>query len=184
MSKYPTIETERLILRKFKLRDATEMQVVLNNKKIAQTSTSIPHPYTITMAESFINRQEGYFQRGLCMNMAVILKSEDRYIGAIGFNEIFKKHNRALLGYYFDENEWGKGYGSEAVRAMIDYGFNVFKFHKICSDVILPNPASVRILEKMGMKLEGTFQDHVKIFEEYRDVAWYGLINAKSSIKF
>lgn len=181
MFKYPVIETERLILRKFKLRDAQDVQRILNNKKIAVTSTSIPHPYDLAMAESFINKQENYFQRGFCMNMAVILKSENRYIGAIGFNEIFRKHDRAFLGYYFDENEWGKGYGTESVRAMIKYGFNDLALHKICSDVILPNPASIHILDKVGMTLEGTFRDQVKIFDEYKDVSWYGLLKQDSA---
>ena len=176
--KYPIIETERLILRKFKLRDAPDLQRILGNKEIAKTSVSIPHPYENGMAEDWINRQEGYFQRGLCLNFAVILKSEDRYIGAIGFNEIFKQHNRAQLGYYFDQDYWGKGFGTESVRAMIHHGFSELKFHKISSDVILPNSASIHILEKVGMKHEGTFRQHIMKWGEYKDLAWYGILQS------
>ena len=175
MPKHPTIQTERLILRKFKLRDAKDLARIVGTKEIAISSLSFAYPYEEGAAESFINRQEGYFQRGVCFNLAIILKEENKYIGAVGFNEIYKKHNRADLGYYLDKNKWGKGFATEAVKAIIEYGFKIFELNKIEADAIIPNPSSTHVMEKAGMKHEGILRQHIKHWDEYRDMTFYGI---------
>jgi ribosomal-protein-alanine N-acetyltransferase len=89
---------------------------------------------------------------------AVHLKSNDEFIGWCGFKYI-KEADEIDLGYRFKEECWGKGYGFEAVKATLNYGFNVLKLKRIVATSLPENIASWKIMEKCGMKYIGDITD-------------------------
>jgi RimJ/RimL family protein N-acetyltransferase len=99
---------------------------------------------------------------------AVHLKNNDEFIGWCGLKYI-KEANEIDLGYRFKEEYWNKGYGYEAVKATIDYGFNNLKLKRIVATALSQNIASWKIMEKCGMKFIGDITDndkwHVKKYE-------------------
>lgn len=112
--------------------------------------------------------------------MAITLKQSGELLGAIGL-EASQRHKRAALGYWIGVPFWGKGYCTEASRAIIGYGFRNLGYHKITSHHMECNPASGRVMEKSGMKKEGMLCDEVFKDGRFHTIVVYGLINSEDS---
>jgi RimJ/RimL family protein N-acetyltransferase len=98
-----------------------------------------------------------------------------RLIGAVGL-EIYEEDEKGELGYWVSEDFWGRGVATEAARALVGFGFDVLCLHKVVAYHMVRNPASGRVLEKIGMQQEGIFRDHVKKWDQFEDVAAYGIL--------
>jgi len=103
------------------------------------------------------------------------LKSTQELIGAISLT-INKRFNRAELGYWVAKKYWNQGYCTEAAKAMLEYGFHKLYLHKIIATYITRNPASGKIMRKIGMKKEGVFKEHVIKWDKYEDLVSYGIL--------
>jgi [ribosomal protein S5]-alanine N-acetyltransferase len=175
MKKREILKTDRLILRAFKLSDAKIVQQKVGDKAIADTTLNIPYPYPDGLAEEWISSHQSKFESGEVITYAITLKDNDEIIGVIGL-KVEKKFNHAELGYWIDKNLWGNGYCTEAARAVVEYGFNKFGFHKIYAEHIARNPRSGKVMKKLGMKKEGLFKEHVIKWDKYEDVVIYGIL--------
>jgi len=160
INKYPLLETDRLVLRRFTLDDAPTVQRLAGDKKIADTTTNVPHPYEDGMAEEWINTHELRYKEGTLLNFAITLRNSGDLVGAIGLI-IQPAHFLAELGYWIGKPYWGAGYCTEAARAVIEYAFQVLKLNKISASFMIRNPASGRVMEKLAMKSEGAFRQHI-----------------------
>jgi len=96
-------------------------------------------------------------------------------IGSIGL-EIKRENNNAELVYWLGKDYWGQGYATEAARAIISYGFDELKLHRIYARYLSHNLASGRVLEKLGMTHEGRLRGHLKKFGVYEDMEIAGLL--------
>jgi [ribosomal protein S5]-alanine N-acetyltransferase len=175
MKKREILKTDRLILRPFKLSDARIVQQKAGDKAIVDTTLNIPYPYPDGLAEEWVSSHQPKFEAGESITYAITLKDNDEIIGAIGLM-VQKKFNHAELGYWIDKNLWGNGYCTEAAKAMVEYGFNKFGLHKIFAEHIARNPGSGKVMEKLGMKKEGFFKEHVIKWDKYEDVVSYGIL--------
>ncbi|MCK4907727.1 MAG: GNAT family N-acetyltransferase [Spirochaetes bacterium] len=178
MKNRPTIKTDRLLLRPFELSDAPQVKELAGDKAISDTTLNIPYPYEDGMAEEWISTHQPKFEAEERVDCAIVLKSTQELIGAIGLI-IDKKFNRADLGYWVAKEYWNHGYCTEAARAILDYAFDKLKLHKITAIHIARNPASGKVMEKIGMKKEGLFKDHVIKCDEYEDIVSYGILNGE-----
>jgi len=176
MNHPPTIETDRLILRPFQISDAARVKELAGAYEIYRPTLNIPHPYEDGMAEMWISTHATQFYSGEGVNLAVTLKGDGLLIGAIGLGAS-PKHNRAELGYWIGVPYWGSGYCTEAAIAVIKYGFEALKLHKITCSHTEWNTASGRVMQKAGMHKEGTLVDHVMKDGEYRTMVLYGIIS-------
>ena len=144
----PVLETERLVLRAPRLGDAKTVAVLANDRRIAENTARIPHPYRVADAEDFIATanlgNEAVF---------VITLRNGALIGACGFMQIDR--HPPEIGYWLGVKHWGKGYATEAVRAMIDHVFTDLDCEAIQSSARVTNPASRRVLEKCGFQWTG-----------------------------
>lgn len=170
------IETKRLLLRPFKLADGPRVKDLAGNIAIADTTLNIPHPYKNGMAEEWISTHEAKFKSGEMINSAIILKSTDSLIGAIGLLSINMRFNRAELGYWVAKEYWSQGYCPEAAKAILEYGFQKIDLHKITATHITRNPASGKVMRKIGMKKEGILREHVSKWDKYEDLVIYGIL--------
>lgn len=172
MRKLPTLTTERLVLRPFLLSDAAVVQRLAGSREVADTTLAIPHPYLDGMAESWIGTHEGAWTRHESATLA-ITEAEEGLVGAISLR-IELPQRRAELGYWIGVPYWGRGYATEAVRAMLAFGFGRLSLHRIYAYHFVRNPASGRVMAKAGMHHEGTLRGHFYRWGAPEDVAIWG----------
>jgi len=158
------IKTERLVLREWKEKDKEDLVENINNVNITKNLLKVPHPYTEKDADWWINKcaekqkekpREGY-------EFAIELKDEENAGGGICLSGIDEFQNIAELGYWLGEKYWRQGIMSEAVEAILDFGFNELKLRKIFMHAYVENEGSNKIAKKFKFKLEGTRIKHVK----------------------
>ena len=85
-------------------------------------------------------------------------------------------HSSAELGYWVRESHWGRGYATEAGREILDFGFASLKLHRIHARHLVRNPASGRVLQKLGMRREGIHRHAVRKWDVFEDVAQYAAL--------
>jgi len=175
MSERPTLETERLILRPFELADAQEVQRLAGTREIAATTLNIPHPYEDGMAEEWIGTHQEAFEQGRGVTFAITIRGEGRLIGAISLMDIRPGH-QAELGYWIGEPYWNQGFCTEAARAVVVYGFRVLGLNRVHACHLSRNPASGRVLQKLGMAHEGRRRQHVQKWGAFEDLELYGML--------
>jgi ribosomal-protein-alanine N-acetyltransferase len=178
MAEHPILKTERLILRPFTLADAPEVQRLAGDRDIASTVVTIPHPYENGMAEAWIGTHQERFDNGELVNFAIAHGEQGYLIGSIGL-QIAKEFDRAELGYWIGKLYWNKGYCTEAAHAAVRYGFEVLGLNRINARHITRNPASGRVMQKLGMKHEGCLRQHAKKWGNYDDVEMYGILRSE-----
>lgn len=171
-----TIETERLILRRFVLDDAEKVAAICNTEEVWKNTLALPHPYTVECGKKWIQNHDKNFSDNRYYDFAITDKTTGELYGCMGM-AVDTNSNMGELGYWVGPAYWNKGIATEAARAMIEYGFKIKKFHKINATHYLYNPASGRVMEKAGMEKEGVRKSHVWKIDRFVDVAIYGIVN-------
>jgi RimJ/RimL family protein N-acetyltransferase len=144
----PVLETARLILRPPSVEDAKTIALLANDLRIAQ-NTTLPHPYASGNAEAWlvaVNKKEGEAT-------FVVTLADGTLIGACGVEH--RDRPTLELGYWFGAPFWGKGYATEAARAIIDHAFADLGHNALLAGARISNPASRRVLEKCGFQWTG-----------------------------
>ena len=145
----PVLETRRLVLRAPRLEDAIMVAELANDRRIAENTARIPHPYKLADAESFIggaNKLDGEA-------VFLVTLRDGAVIGACGVTTL--DGQPAELGYWLGVAHWGNGYATEAVHAAIDYAFTDLDHAALQAGARVTNPASRRVLEKCGFQWTG-----------------------------
>ena len=143
----PVLKTARLTLRAPRLRDAKAIAHFAGDRRVAENTTSVRHPYTIDDAEEFVaaaNRQAA--------DITFVISLDDDVIGACG---IELRESAAEVGYWLGALYWGRGYATETARAAIDYAFGDLGQAALQAGARVSNPASRRVLEKCGFQWTG-----------------------------
>jgi RimJ/RimL family protein N-acetyltransferase len=170
-----TLETERLLLRRFTLADVSDIQRLAGDRRIADTTLRVPHPYEDGMAEAWIATHESAWESGEEQVLAVTGKDDGLFVGAISLKEISAGH-QAEMGYWIGVPYWGRGYCTEAGRAMLDYAFSGLGLIRVHAHLLSRNAASARVLQKLGMRCEGRLRQHVQHNNRIEDVEMYGIL--------
>lgn len=174
MGALPIITTARLILRPFEPADAEGVQSLASAKELA-AGTFLPYPYQPGTAERWIAEQRDAGRAGTGATFAIVLAGEQRLIGSIGL-DIVEPHRHARMGYWLGVAYWNQGYCTEAVRAVLRYGFIERNLHRIYAPHFKGNEASGRVLQKVGMTYEGRMREHYVRFDRYVDLELYGML--------
>jgi [ribosomal protein S5]-alanine N-acetyltransferase len=167
----PILRTARLTLRPFTPEDAPAVQRLASAYEIALNTMSIPHPYPEGAAAEWIARHDEDFAEERIVHWAI---DDGEVTGAMGL--ILKGDAIAELGYWIGLPYWGRGYTTEAAEAVMRWGFEEKKLHRIFAAFFSRNPASGRVMQKLGMTLEGTLREHAMKWGEYCDVTFYGML--------
>jgi ribosomal-protein-alanine N-acetyltransferase len=168
----PVLTTDRLILRPYALDDAPELAFRLNNPKIYQTTLALPYPYEEHHAVEWISTHRSSLDKGTDVNFVVTLNTDRTIIGAVSLNGINERHRRAEIGYWIASDYWNQGYATEACQAVLDYGFRRLNLHRIQARHFRSNPASGRVIQKLGMQREG-----ISRHAAFRAGKWHDLVN-------
>jgi RimJ/RimL family protein N-acetyltransferase len=143
----PVLATARLVLRAPRRGDAKAIATLVNDRRIAVNTARIPHPYGVADAEQFIaaaNKRGG--------ETCFVITLDGAPIGLCGLDP---RHDGPELGYWLGVPFWGRGFATEAARAVIDYAFGDLDHDTLQSGARVTNPASRRVLEKCGFQWTG-----------------------------
>ena len=142
------LETERLTLRRPTLADVKAIARLANDRRIAENTRRLPHPYLQDHAVEFVRAMAG------SNNEAVFLiENTHTPIGIVGID--WREPEVPELGYWLGVEHWGQGFGTEAARAVIDFFFEEFDAEHLLSGARVANPSSRNILEKCGFQWSG-----------------------------
>lgn len=174
--KPPVLATERLRLRPFDLADASRVEALAGAYEVADTTLTLPHPYPPGAAAVWIGTHGRSWETGSAVIYAIEEASNDTVIGCISLG-IAAAHSRAEIGYWIGVPYWNKGYCTEAGRALLDLGFATLGLHRIDSRHFTRNPASGRVMQKLGMQLEGIQREAIRKGDRFEDVALYSILD-------
>ncbi len=173
---YPAIETERLVLRRVTEEDADDLFVLRSDERMMQYIDR-PRAKSIEDAKKLIDVFEDFLQKGEGINWGISLKENSRLLGTICLFKFQPENYRAEIGYLLHADFHRQGIMNEAMKPVIDYGFNTLKLHSIEANVNPSNLASIKILEKNNFIREAYFRENYFYNGEFLDSAIYSLLN-------
>lgn len=179
-SSIPTLETERIILRGMRVSDTDDMFDYARRADVTRFLTWSPHrdrDYTRQYLEYLGSR----YAAGDFYDWAVVLRSEKRMIGTCGFTRIDLSNNSGEIGYVINPDYSGKGIATEAAARVLEFGFRELSLHRIEARHMKGNSASHRVMEKLGMKEEGTFREAYLVNGRYRTVTVCSMLDTEYS---
>jgi RimJ/RimL family protein N-acetyltransferase len=171
----PSLQTDRLLLRPYRLTDVSDLVRLAGAREVAATTLRIPHPYREQDAVEFISSFQAEAEIGASARFAITLRQNGELCGGIGLR-IEKAHQHAELGYWIGVPYWGRGYATEAAHAAVNYGFETLGLRRIFASCVSENSASARVLQKIGMKYEGCQRSHICKWEKFYDLDLYGML--------
>lgn len=171
----PTLETERLILRKLGISDAQDVFEYARYPEVARYTTWDAHK-SVEDAKAFIIWTLERYKRDKAGEWGIELKKTGRLVGAMGFVQLDLPNSLGSIGYVLSKEYWGKGIMTEAVRRLIYFGFEEMKLNRIEAVHIPENEASGRVMKKAGMSFEGLLRQRLFSKGKFWDVKQYSII--------
>jgi ribosomal-protein-alanine N-acetyltransferase len=165
----PTLETERLVLRKIDVSDADDMFSYSKREDVTRYLLWDVHPDPL-YTEQYVRYLQKKYAVGDFYDFAVVPKSLGRMVGTVGFTSFDLPNRSAEIGYVISPDYQGRGYATEAVKRLIAFGFEVCALERISAVCMKENYASLRIMEKCGLKREGLLRSAVFAKGEMKDV--------------
>ena len=161
------IETERLLLREITLDDKEELFQLYTNSEVLKYTGELPVGSMGEMEQAIQIRISNYEKYGYG-RWATILKSEKQFVGWAGLAYL-PEFDEVDIGYRFFPQYWGLGIATEASEAILEYGFKQLELEKIVALAMEENIASIRVMEKIGMK----FYKIAPYEQDSQDAIWY-----------
>jgi ribosomal-protein-alanine N-acetyltransferase len=173
---FPTIQTERLLLRQLNPADAEAMYALRTDEKVFEF-TDIPRPKDLADAAAYIERILGFGNNNEAIMWAITLLHDPRLIGTVCFWNLDKESYRAEIGYILHSTYHNKGYMTEAVAAILPYGLNQIKLHTVEGRTDPQNVGSIKVMERNGFIREAWFKENYYMRGSFRDTVVYTLFN-------
>jgi RimJ/RimL family protein N-acetyltransferase len=171
-----TLETERLLLREFVEADFATTHNYGSDPEVTRFLIWGPNSddQTRDYLQRIIAQQREEPRQGYVL--AIVLKNGGLHIGACGMRINSLSHREAEIGYVLGRDNWGRGYATEATKAIVKFGFEQLQLHRIMATAALGNTASQKVLLKTGMKREGTLREHLFVRGAWRDSAMFSVL--------
>jgi RimJ/RimL family protein N-acetyltransferase len=170
------LRTPRLLLREFVTADWQAVLAYQRDPRYLQYYDWIDRtPGDVQrFVQTFVEQQEDHPRRKF--QLAITLKDSGHLIGNCGIRQAASTAPEADIGYEIAPDHWGHGYATEAARAIVHFGFAALKVHRIMAWCIADNVASARVLEKLGLKLEGRLRDKECFKGRWWDTLTYAIL--------
>ncbi len=169
------LATRRLVLRALTEADAPRIQECCSPREMARMMLRVPHPYSPEAAIEFIRGARTRWEKGEAYAFVGQELVGGRIVSCVGL-DLAVEHHHAELGYWVAPECWGAGYATEAGSAMLRFGFERLKLRRVHAGFYTHNPASGRVLEKLGFRHEGVRPKHTYRLGEFVDVALMGIL--------
>lgn len=172
---FPVIETERLILREVTTEDDRDMLEYLSDQDVVKPMGLEPFQTESDVWDE-INWYKSIYNEGTGIRWGITLKDSGKVIGSCGFLNMLSKHHRAEIGYELSQEHWGKGIASEALEAVVTYGYQHFQLERIEALIEPANFPSQKLVEKQGFKREGLLRHYEFTCGKFDDLYMYSII--------
>ena len=169
----PTLRTERLVLRPFADADADDLWALHSDARVLRYWDSPPWTDR-ARTERFLATCARMAEEG--SGARLVIERDGSFLGWIGLHECNADHRSAKLGYVLGEVAWGHGYATESARAVLGWAFDALPLNRVQAEVDTRNPASARVLEKLGFVHEGTLREDCVVDGVVSDSWVYGLL--------
>jgi ribosomal-protein-alanine N-acetyltransferase len=154
----PQLTTERLLLRRMRLDDAADMFAYACDPQVTRTLSWDTH-LSIDDSLAFLRQVVAGYERGEQSSWGIEHRADRRFIGTIGLMTPQQGGYVSEVGYALARPYWGQGLMTEALRAVIDFGFRHMELRRIEAICRVDNIGSYRVMEKAGMQFEGILRD-------------------------
>ena len=175
METFPRLETERLVLRELRANDADAVFQIFSDDDVTRYYDLATFT-DIEQARLLIARMNARNANGEALRWGIALRDNDAVIGTGGFNQFVRAWSRAGIGYDLARAYWNRGYMTEALRAIVQYGFEQQQCNRIEALVVPGNDASVRVLEKNRFQLEGVLRKYAFWKNRFWDLQMFSLL--------
>lgn len=174
-SHIPTLETERLILRRMTPHDAADMYDYAHRPEVSEYLLWSPHE-SVKASKNYLSYlQTQYAQRNF-YDWAIVLGETGKMIGTVGFSSFDIQNNSAEIGYVLNPDFWHRGIAPEALRAVMEFGFRELSLHRLEVRIMTENEKSKRVAEKCGFSHEATMRDKLLVKGIYRTIDIYSIL--------
>ncbi len=168
----PTLSTERLDLVKISAEHSGDMYEYSCDSEVTKYLTWSCHS-SPKETERYIKLLQRKYQSGVFNDWGLIYRQTGKFIGTCGFTSFDYNENTAEIGYVLARPYWGMGLAAEAARAVMEFGFENFGLFGFSAKCIEGNSASMRVMQKLGMSLEGLYRNAMFIKGEYKNIVVY-----------
>lgn len=168
------LKTERLVLRPFSAGDAQAVVRLAGVREIADTTENVPHPYDLQAAQEWIGGHAAGWEERRLACWAITAKDSQALMGA--FSVRLARYQIGDIGYWLGKDYWGRGYVTEAGLAVVAYAREQLGLHRLQARHLVRNPASGRVLQKLGFSVEGRHPGAVVKWGKREDMVSLGLI--------
>ncbi|SHK07552.1 ribosomal-protein-alanine N-acetyltransferase [Clostridium amylolyticum] len=155
---FPKLETERLLLRQVVDKDLEQLYEILSDAEVAKFDYFYPVTSKLE-ALKFVERYNEELKENEEITWGIILKESNKLIGICCLGDFDEGARRTEIGYDIAQAQWGNGYATEAIKAVIDYGFNTMNLNRIEATITPGNNASVNVLRKLNFIQEGIVRE-------------------------
>jgi ribosomal-protein-alanine N-acetyltransferase len=173
---FPTLETERLTLRRMTQADADGLFVLYARPEVVKFINLEPMG-RVEQAKMLITMFEALFESGRGLRWGVFTLEEGHLIGTCGFKEWDPRRFRAEISYDLAPDSWGSGYMREALVAILDYGFHQMKLRRVEGLVDPEDTRSHNLLPGLGFRMEGVLREHDFIKGQFQDDMVFALLH-------
>ena len=147
----PVLRATRVALRPFRMSDAADVRRLAGEREVAEMTLNVPYPYPDGAAETFIGSHPDAYASGRAARFAIVDATTDALLGAMGL-EFDSREPEAELGYWIGRAHWSRGYATEAGEHLLAFAFGAAAKHRVHACHVVRNPASGRVMQKLGMR--------------------------------
>ena len=173
--RFPLLETGRLRLRPLHRQDAFDLLALRTDPDVMRYMDVKPFR-SVQEARQWIATYRQRFRKKKSLVWALATKSDDRFIGYAGFWRMMPEQLRAEIAYAILPSDWGKGLMSEAMQAMLDFGFQQLRVHSIEANINPENLRSRKLLEKFGFSQEAHFRENYFFEGQFIDTVVFSIL--------
>jgi RimJ/RimL family protein N-acetyltransferase len=173
------LSSERLVLREFLATDAPDVHVYASDPEVVRYTDWGPTTNLAETQERVVAKAVRGVEADDVYSWAVTVRGEDRVIGSAEVRIESRDHQRAEFGYVFAREVWGRGLATETALLLRDTAFGPFGLHRLYATCHPDNAASVRVLKKAGLQLEGRLRDHLWVRGAWRDSLLFAAISSR-----
>ncbi len=174
---FPLLETKRLILRQMRPEDAKAIFRIYGDEEVMRYRDVLAFT-RLEEAQQFLEEVRARYEQGEGMHWAITLKGEDSLIGSCGYSWHLGRHFGAI-GYDLARLYWKQGIMTEAIGALLRFGFEVRNLHRIEARVRRGNEASMRLLRRLGFQEEGLLRECLFLNNSFYDVKVFSLLKSE-----
>ena len=172
---FPSLTTNRLFLRQIQPTDTEDLFATFSDEEAMQFYGHEPHR-SVDETQALIEQIQARYARHEAIRWGITFKGEDRVIGSCGFHQFDAGFHRAETGYELQRAFWGRGLMTEAMSAILTYGFDFLGLHRVEAIIDIANERSKGLLLKLGFTYEGNLRQRYFFRDQFEDEHYFGLL--------